>query len=399
MHGFVARQPIFDGRGEVFAYELLFRPGLENAYSGDDTDHASASVIRASLEVIGWQTITGGRRAFVNVTRRVLVEGLYRQLPPERTVLELLETIEADDEVLAACEAAKQAGYLIALDDFVMRPELEALLPHADFLKFDFLATTSAERQEWFHKLGVRAVRLLAEKVETREHFDEALAEGFTYFQGYFFQRPEMMQSRIVPPFKLNALRILGELGDARFDVGRIEKIVWQDAQIANRLLEDLNGAIGQRTHVTSVRQAEGVLGERHFRRWATLVALAGLGEDRPRELVVTTLVRARFCELLSQRTQVGDEQSLFLAGLFSGVDALVGRTLEELLQLVPLPVEVTQVLAGDASPESDVLRLVTSYEQARWRDVGTAAARLGMAEDRVPTLFRQALEYAHRFF
>jgi EAL and modified HD-GYP domain-containing signal transduction protein len=402
MYGFVARQPIYDGRGSLFAYELLFRPGSENAFSGDAKDHdiASQNVINNSLDGIGLETLTRGHRAFINVTRRVLLDGLFHALPPEQTVVELLETVEADDEVIAAVRKLKDEGYLLALDDFVLRPELEPLLPFVDFLKFDFLATTSRERRRWLQKLGSSAVRLIAEKVENRAHFEQALAEGFTYFQGYYFQRPEIFSTGVIPPFKLNALRILRDLNSARFEMDRIEAITRQEAALAERLLEDLNATpAGSRTPVKSVRQARELLGESAFRRWASLVALAALGDDRPPEFVATCLLRARFCELVAQKTGVAAEASMFLVGLLSACDSLIGRPLGEILEQLTLPSALESALLGRPGPEGDALLLVTSYERGDWDEVLLRSDRLGLGEDKIPTLYRQTVEWTNRMW
>jgi c-di-GMP-related signal transduction protein len=334
------------------------------------------------------------------VTRQVLLDGLFRALPPGRTVVELLETVDADDEVIAACIRLKEEGYLLALDDFVLRPALEPLLPYADFLKFDFLATTSKERREWLTKLGTGATRLLAEKVETRAQFEQALAEGFTYFQGYYFQRPEMFSAQVIPPFKLNALRILRDLNSSRFEIERIEAITRQEAALAMRLLGDLNAMPGAiRAPVQSVRQARDLLGEVAFCRWASLVALASLGDDRPPEFVASCLVRARFCELIAERTGVSDGSAMFLVGLLSAIDSLVGRPLSEILEELTLAPNLEAALLGRTGRESDALRLVTSYERGDWEEVTFLANRLGLPEDKAPGLFRQAVEWTNRMW
>lgn len=395
MLGFVARQPIFDARGQLFAYELLFRSGPENAFTHDDLDHASRSVIQDSLEVFGFDELTGGRRAFVNVTRDVLVEGLYESLPPERTVLELLETVEADPDVVAASRIAKQRGYLLALDDFVLRPGLEALVPLADFIKIDVLATTPAERLSWLEKLGATPVRLLAEKIETKAQFDEAVASGFTYFQGYWFQRPEMLSARVIPPHKRSALRIVGELNASRFDLDRLSRLIRHESQMAERLLADLNGTSGGHA-VMSVRQAFALLGDRSFRRWATLVALSTLAEDRPPELFATGLLRAHFCESLARASRL-DESDLFLAGLLSAADALLGRPRSDVLSYIDLPATTAAAFNDADSAPGRALDLVLRYERGDWAGVSTRARTLGVPEERIPGFFRDAVGWANR--
>jgi EAL and modified HD-GYP domain-containing signal transduction protein len=400
MYGFVARQPIYDGRGSLFAYELLFRSGTDNYFGDTDSDVASTSVIQNSLKGIGLEALTGNHRAFINVTRQVLIDGLFHELPPGRTVVELLETVEADAEVLAACARLKEAGYMLALDDFVLRPSLEPLLAYADFIKVDFLATTAEERRRWLKRLQRHPVRLLAEKIETRDLFVRALAEGFTYFQGYYFQRPEMFSSGVIPPFKLNALRIIRDLNGDSFDMTRVEAIVRQESALADRLLADLNAnPSSSRMPVKHMQQARQLLGETAFRRWASLVALASLGDDRPPEFVATCLVRGRFCEALAQKIGLESANSFFLTGILSASDALVGRPLSEILNEMELTAEQTDALLENPGIGGDILRLVTSYERGDWAEVSHCALQIGVAEERVPALFRQAVEWTNRMW
>jgi len=327
----------------------------------------------------------------------VLLDGLFYVLPVATTVVELLETVDADDEVIAACKRLKEAGYMLALDDFVLRPALEPLVEFADFLKIDVLATTATERQRWMAQLGHRPIRMLAEKVESRAQFEQSLAEGFTYFQGYYFHRPEMFSAQVIPPFKLNALRILRDLNEAVFEIERVEAIVRQEVELANRLFADLNGSPSPGTKVRSVRQAQQILGEPGFRRWASLVALASLGEDRPPEFIATCLMRARFCELLAQRIGAADQSALFLVGLLSASDSLIGRPLSEILAQITLAPHLEDALLQRPGWEGNVLRLVTSYERGDWAEVSRCAEALGVPEERVPILFRQAVDWANR--
>jgi EAL and modified HD-GYP domain-containing signal transduction protein len=398
---FVARQPIFDRRRGVAGYELLFRAGLENAFPrGMDPDAASAQVINDTLLVFGFDALTAGKLAYVNVTNRVLNEGLYGVLPSRRTVIELLETVRPDQAAVEACRQAKKAGYSLALDDFVYRPEMDPLLRLADVVKVDFLATDAATRRVLPERLKPFRVKLLAEKVETWEEFEQARAEGYTYFQGYFFARPEIVARKDVPASKLVYVQFLRELQRAELDFDRLEQIIKQDVALSMKLLRYLNSAFfAWRSRVTSLKQAIVMLGERPFRQWASLVAVVGMAADRPSELAALCLSRGRFCELLGPKVKIrASDLELFLAGLLSFMDALMGRPLDEILREVGVSHVIEEALVGArASPLGKLVSLVTAYEAARWDEVGALTTALGLGEPAVASAYQEAADWARR--
>jgi c-di-GMP-related signal transduction protein len=209
---YVARQPIFDCNEQVFGYELLFRDGVENAFHGDADQASRATLDRAFL--MGLDVLCDGRRAFVNCTRDTLMMGLVTLLPATTTVVEILESVSLDPEVLAVCRSLKNAGYTLALDDYVADDRREKFADIADILKVEMKLTTPEQRAALIKRFGPGRCRMLAEKVETYGAFAEARNQGFDYFQGYFFRRPQVLSTNDVPANRLNYLRMLqfGEL-------------------------------------------------------------------------------------------------------------------------------------------------------------------------------------------
>lgn len=312
---FVARQPIFDREEKVFGYELLFRNGLENAFTGGDADTASRSTLDSSL-LIGLDVLCDGKRAFVNCTKDTLIKGLVTLLPSHSTVVEILESVAPDPDVVSACQRLKQAGYLIALDDYVAGDPREPLADMADIIKVELKLTTVEQRAALIKRYGPWRCRMLAEKVETQEEFAQARDQGFVYFQGYFFRKPEMLATRDMPANRLNYLRMLQEVSQHDLDVPAIEKMIKSEASICYRLLRYLNSAVfGFKSEIHSVRHALSILGEREVRRWVRLVAAVGAGQDKTSDLVLSALVRARFGELLALKVPHGEVGSI-LAGL-----------------------------------------------------------------------------------
>ena len=398
MQVFVARQPIFDTRQRAVAYELLFRSGLENVFPrGMDSDVASSQVIKDSMMVFGFGALAGGRKLYVNVTQKVLCDSLYAVLPVRQSVIELLESVKPDAATLAACRELKRAGYELALDDFVDSPEMEPLVAMADVIKVDFLATTPVQRRALRDRFKRRRVAMLAEKVETHEQLREARELGYSYFQGYFFQRPEMIAREDIPAFKLTHLDFLRELQQPDLNFERIEQVIKRDVSLAVKLLRYLNSAsFYWRSRVTSLKHAMVLLGERAFRKWASLITIVGISNDRPPELVVSCLVRAHFCEALCRATRRPEmELDAFLVGMLSAVDALMGRPLKEVLDEISVSPSISAAVMSTDTTLGQMRALVLAYETADWPAASAMAKKVGVSEDVLPDLYQQSIKWA----
>ncbi len=398
---FVARQPIFDLKLRVSGYELLFRNTPNNAFPKVDAHWASARTIHDALNVFGLEALAGNRKLFFNVTRDVLVGGLLHSLPPRSTTVEILETVEPDAEVIAACRALRKAGFTIALDDFVFRPGYEALIDFADIIKIDFLATPPPERRAVVTRHARLGRKFLAEKVETAEDYAEAVACGYSLVQGYFFARPQMLSAREIPTVKVNYLRLIQLANDPAFDVMKLQEVIKQDVSLSVKLLRYLNSAMfGWFQKVTSIKQALVLLGEKPFRKWVAVLAASGLGENLPPELVVTSLVRARFCEQLELKRRPGsNELELFLLGMLSLLDVMTGKPIAETLAQLSVVGPLRAALLDRAGHLGTVLNTVIAVEHAEWSKMGYLAGTMGLSEMAVAAAYREAVQWTDKLF
>jgi EAL and modified HD-GYP domain-containing signal transduction protein len=401
---FVARQPILTTDEKVFGYELLFRDGIEDFFRSPDSDAASRSTLNSSM-LLGLDVLCDGRRAFVNCTRDILLKDYVTLLPAGQTVVEVLETVPADDLVVAACRRLKEAGYMIALDDFAVNDEREVLTELADIIKVDLRATSIADATAMVRRYGPWRCRLLAEKVETREEFIASTKAGFLYFQGYFFRRPEILTAHEIPANQLNYLRMLAAVSQPELDVREIENLVKGEASLCYRLLRYLNSAaFGFKAEIHSVRHALSILGETEVRRWIRLVASLGAGQDKPSDLVLAALVRARFCELLSPRVQQNsrhkvqpEDSDLFLMGMLSLMDSILEIPMRQVLDNVPIDQECKAVLLGATSRLRPFYQLMLAQESGEWTAVKELATQLQLSESDVSISYWQAMQWARQ--
>ena len=396
MEKFLARQPIFTSNRIVYGYELLFRSGPENSYSSSQPDFAAASSTD-SLLLFGIERFTDGRRAFINCTREFLIREYPTLLPRDRIVVEVLETVQVDEEVLGACRRLKDAGYLIALDDFVDTPELRPLIPFADFLKIDLSVTTSEEQKRLVHAYRHSGVALLAERVETYEDFQRTLDWGYSFFQGYFFSRPQMLTRHDIPAFKLQYLRVLQAANLPQMNIQMVAERIKEESSLSYRLLRYLNSpAFPLLTEVRSIPHALSLLGERGIRRWVSLVAVACMGEGKPVELVMLPLIRAHFLELLAVPARIERcANDLFLLGLLSVLDAILDMKMPDILREVAIGEEIRKALLGEKNQFRELFEIVLLYERGDWEGVHAAAAKLSIPEAVIPDLFIQSVEWA----
>ncbi len=396
MKAYIGRQPIFDRLRRVVAYELLFRSGPENFFPATDSTIASQQLVSSSMSIFGLHVLTGGKPAFINVTQELLLSNLLLMLPPNLFVLEILETVEPTEEVVEACRQLKRHGFLLALDDFVLRQGYEPLIALADIVKVDFLQVKGAERFQVAKQLANTKVRLLAEKVETHEDFDEARQAGYDYFQGFFFSKPNVLVARDLPAQKLTYLRLMQELTEETLDFRRLEAVFRSDVALSFKLLRYINSAaMGLRFPITSIQQAMVMLGEKNLRRWVLLTLTASLLEDKPTELLMVGVIRGRFCEQACQQLRwqaVGIDP--FLVGLFSILDALLDRPFPELLAELPIAPEIRDALLGKPNLLGRLLRLIIAYEQADWTQVTDWATKVGLSEEEIATLYTASVAW-----
>jgi c-di-GMP-related signal transduction protein len=402
MDVFVARQAIFDRAMEVQAYELLFRSDkARNEFDGTESASATTQVIANSLLSIGLDKILGGKKAFVNFDRTLLLGGLHEILPPETLAIEILETVEPDGEVLGACQRLKGLGYTIALDDFVNCPQLEPLVDVASVIKVDLMATPRREQEHILHKYGSRGIAMLAEKVETREEFEWASRAGYVLFQGYFFAKPVIVTGHQIPAAKVTCIRLLSELQNEELDLARLKTLISEDVSLSYKLLRYVNSCLfALRSDIHSIAAALTALGEIEIRRWIALAALPALAKDKPGELVMQSLVRARFCELVAGLVGARECNQAFLTGLFSLLDALIGMPLDQALREASIDGSIRGALLGTA-PENDavsiVYKLVRQYEASEWDAVTATVHALRLKTSAITAAYADSTLWAQQ--
>jgi c-di-GMP-related signal transduction protein len=393
---FLARQPILDSKREVYAYELLFRDGIQNSCDGLNLEFASTSVLDTSF-LIGLERIAEGHRMFINCPRDFLLQGYVSLFPRDTVVVEILETVKPDQEVVDACRLLKQEGFLIALDDFVETPDWEPLVALTNFIKVDFRLTDRQKQHELAVRYAGKGIRMVAEKVETQEEFSDALRMGYSLFQGYFFCRPEIMQQHDLPAFKLAYLELLQAATAAEFDFDALALKIKQEASITFRLLRYLNSAaFGLRSEIHSIPHALSLLGERELRKWIAVVSVGVMADGKPGELMTVPLVRGRFCELLAPLAGMAQHSNdLFLMGLLSVMDAILDRPLETILAELPVRQEIKDALLARTGLYRNLLDIAIAHETADWEKINALVKILGISKEKVPALYVSALDWS----
>ncbi len=398
---FLARQPIFDRRQKVIAYELLFRGGPQNFFKHSDPSEATSNLIADSFLQFQVEKITLGHKAFINVTREILVERCMELLPKELYAPEINENVSADKEIIEAIKSLKKSGYLIVLDGFVFREDLVSLAELADIVKIDIQSVSIDDQRELITRFSPRGIQFIAEKVETLDSFDEVCSLGYSFFQGYFFSKPVILTQKDVPAFKLHYLQLLEQINAPDLKLDELEEILKRDVSLTYKLLRYINSPFFGLLHeIKSVYHALVVLGDREVRKWACLIALGRLGEDKPQELLVTALIRAKFCELLAPLFSLSNRgEDLFFLGLFSLIDVMVSRPMGEVLEDIPISEDIKIALLGNHNLFLEILEIVVAYEKGEWATFSSIRDRVDISEETIPDLYIQSAEWAMQSF
>jgi c-di-GMP-related signal transduction protein len=389
---YVARQPILDLRGRVHAYELLFRAGPETAFRGDG-EMATRTMLDNAV-MFGLDSLSGGLPAFVNCTSEALTEALVDVLPTT-AVLEILETVDPTPNLIETCRKLKAQGYRLALDDFVWEPKFDPLVELADYIKVDFVLTPPEQRRELFQRLRGKPIVMLAEKVETQKEYRQAREEGFTLFQGYYFCRPALVTNRKIPANRLLHFEILQLLQNDDIDLQKAGQLMKRTASLTYRLLRLVNSsAYAIRKQIYSIPEALMVVGEDTFRRIVTLAITSDLNGEQPLEILRMAFLRARFCELASERCGLNPGEQ-YLLGMFSMLPAMMMLPMEDLTPALPLRQEIQAALKGEPNAERLLLEWLEHHEKGDWTACDALVQSNGLAEDEMIGFYRSALPWA----
>lgn len=399
----VARQPIFNKNLKIYGYELLYRFNNDCiSFHGEvSPDTATSETIFNSFHDMGIERITNGKYAFINFTERLLLDKVATLLPSKLLVIEILENIEPTDEVLESCKTHRELGYTLALDDFVLKPLYERLLPVANIVKVDFLNTPIEDIKHYMTQMSKHQVIFLAEKLETHDDFELAKSMGFSLFQGYFFSRPALVKTDMrLSPLYMNRMRLINLAFNPNANYTQIANVIKQDIALTYQLFRVVNSAyFGLDYTVRNIRQALAILGMDEIKKWVTLISMSQTNNNKPGELITMSLIRARFMELLAPYAGLSKiSEDMFIIGLMSLMDAIMDIPMEEIIARTHVSSAIAEPLLHKSGNAGDILTLIELYENSQWTEVQNIAARYNISLNRVSQAYLQSLEWSDKF-
>lgn len=373
---FLGRQPIFDCQQEIIGFELLFRSSEKNMSEYDSQNHACTSVITSALSGFGFREVLGDKAGFINVTMDVLMTDLIEILPCEQAILELLETVNLTEAVIERCRELRLRGYRIALDDHVYAPVHDELYPNVDIVKIDILETPPELLPDIVAGLRRFPLKILAERVETVEQFQDCMELGFDLFQGYFFERPVVLQRKGIKPSAIAMLRLLAYLwDDKRLD--EVEDVFRETPELSYNLLKLVNSVhLGLREKIRSLRHAIMILGISKLRHWVQLAIFASSdcrGINSP--LLEMAAVRGRLMECLIMEQHglaAGSDkvEAAFMTGILSLMDILFETSIEEIVKELHPSDEIVSALLDRSGELGLLLSLAETLEQSNFGEL-----------------------------
>jgi len=382
----------------LYAYELLYRGADSYRLGNVSGNRATASLLTSTFLTRGVEEISGMRPCFINFTQDLLEKNLPAAFPKNQLVVEVLEQVEPNDRLIAILKKLHDDGYKIALDDFVYSRNLQPLMEIADIIKIDVRLTPLDTITRTLNIVQNYKVRLLAEKVETIREFEMANRLGFSYFQGYFFSKPERIEIKELSSSKVNLLRLLAEVTRKETTLEKLREIISVDIAISYKLLRFLNSAYFYRLQeVKTVKHAIAYLGEKELRRFVLLVVVSEIASEQPGELTRLALVRAKFCELLSESSSYQlQSDEFFIMGLFSLLDSMLGSPMEHVMDRLPISQVVKDALSRKSGVMGMFLKVAIAFERNQQRKIISLLKELKVSTSSISESYLTAVRYAN---
>lgn len=398
-YSYIARQPILDTNKQLVAYELLFRDGPNNKFPDIEPEKATSRLLSEHFFTVH-NTDAQSVKTYVNFPYQSILNLVPLLLPKENLVIEILEDCQPTDALLTAVKTLHSKGYTMALDDFIPSSSWKPFLPYISVIKFDIRIVSIAKAKIIIERLKHAPITFLAEKVETHTEFQCAVDAGFTLFQGYFFSKPEMIQTRKMDPSVLTVVQLCKEISKPTIDFDTIETLISRDIGLSLKLLSIVNSSPNVLTPINSFKQAIVYLGEQKLRKFISLLAIASTAEDKPQYLYTLSIQTARFCELIATQARLPIEPgAAFLTGMLTYLDSLLDQPLADILRQMPIDKLVKDALLQEQGQLGLLIRLAKNYEQADWSRVHKCASELNLNMAQVACSYDAAIAWTSELF
>lgn len=398
MYFYAARQPILDINKKLYAYELLFRDSIDNVFPDVDGDEATSKMVEASKFNMGISDFTSNKPAFINFTLETLSKGYPEMLATDELVVEILETIKPGKRLLALCKNLYEKGYTLALDDYEHQTVWTHFYPYIKIIKIDWQLSSIQDIKEVIAAIAkFPHIKLLAEKVETYEEYNQAVKLGCELFQGFFFAKPEMIKTKTMSPSQMAMAELLYETSKPDLDLESITSVFERDVTLSYKLLRYANSATFRRSkEISTIKQALVTLGSIELKRFMALMFTANVNPDKPSELINSAMARAKFCELAAGNMKSNIDCSItFLTGLLSLIDAILDEEIESVLAKLPLAQEIKDTLLTREGEMGLLIQLVEFIEHAQWDESTATMNKLGLTKEQIIEDYNQALSWA----
>jgi len=385
---FVGRQPIYTRDLDVFAYELMPHPVNDEEITADKA--TSQVIINAFME-IGIDKLVGKKTAFLTLTDHFLQSDYELPLPAERVILKIPSYVNITDKLIKGTEKLAAAGFKLALDNYLQHPPLQALSSLASVIDINIENLKTAELRAHLKILKKLHPIILADHVKTHEEYEICRDVGVDYIQGYFLNRPKIISGESLDSNRMSIINLLSTLYNPETDTESIVDVISKDVALSYKILQLMNSAFFSRsTKIESIQHAIVMLGRRQLCTWASMMALTGM-DDKPLEQVRISMIRARNCELLAEKAGLDQTDSFFTVGMFSSLDLLMNRSLEELITPLPLANNVTAALLNREGELGEALNCTLSQEQEDWVNIRFAS----LSQQTLSDIFIEAINWA----
>lgn len=393
-HSIIGRQPIVNVKENIIGYEFFFRNMTQAVQPFKEDMESCAQMLATTMDEMQDSWLLGQQLAFINVDHLMLNSAFLQLMPADKTVLELVKTLNVTAEVIARCQELKQARFKIALDNPHINTNLVPLLPLANYVKLDMREASNKDTQAWFKQYQQASTQIIAEKVETHAQYNDLKEAGYTHFQGYFFAQPQNVASKTINPSFDSVLNILN-LVSQDADNKAIENGFKRDTTLSYKLLRYINSVgFGLSCEVQSLAHALTILGRNQLYRWLTLLMVTAGNNTCSPALLKTSIIRGRLTELLGETFFDKQERdSLFVVGVFSLLDVILKMPMTQVLEKLQLPEQIKQALTDRSGVFGPILKLTEACENEN-QDILNLAEMLHIEADKVNQCHIEALRW-----